>query len=142
MLLLHYTVDIRNASHINYGYLKEAQHWPCAGEFRNPSGFSCRISGGICSYVLVMVNTTTIRKLKQAARVILVGAPGVGKGTQSERLIKRYPQLSSIATGDLLRDNVKRQTPLGMLVTTDDFSFTDSLRLGSQEVYGRRRARA
>lgn len=53
------------------------------------------------------------RKLKRAARIILVGAPGVGKGTQSERLIKRFPQLCSIATGDLLRDNVKQKTTLG-----------------------------
>jgi adenylate kinase len=54
------------------------------------------------------------RKLRTAARVILVGAPGVGKGTQSERLIQRYPQLSSIATGDLLRYHVKNKTTLGM----------------------------
>ena len=53
------------------------------------------------------------RKLKRAARIILVGAPGVGKGTQSERLMNRFPQLCSIATGDLLRDNVKKQTALG-----------------------------
>jgi hypothetical protein len=55
------------------------------------------------------------RKLREAARIILVGAPGVGKGTQSERLIQRYPQLSSIATGDLLRQHVKDNTELGML---------------------------
>lgn len=53
------------------------------------------------------------RKLKNAARIILVGAPGVGKGTQSERLMTRFPQLASIATGDLLRDHVKNQTNLG-----------------------------
>ncbi|ETI22698.1 hypothetical protein G647_06774 [Cladophialophora carrionii CBS 160.54] len=60
-----------------------------------------------------MTFSTATRKLKRAARIILVGAPGVGKGTQSERLMKRFPQLCSIATGDLLRDNVKRQTALG-----------------------------
>lgn len=54
-----------------------------------------------------------VRKLREAVRVILVGAPGVGKGTQSERLMRRYPQLASISTGDLLRDNVRDQTPLG-----------------------------
>ncbi|KAK4094322.1 hypothetical protein Purlil1_927 [Purpureocillium lilacinum] len=52
-------------------------------------------------------------QLRRAARVILVGAPGVGKGTQSERLLKRFPQLQSISTGDLLRHNVKTRTPLG-----------------------------
>ncbi|KAG5929103.1 hypothetical protein E4U42_007137 [Claviceps africana] len=53
-------------------------------------------------------------QLRRAARVILVGAPGVGKGTQSERLLKRFPQLASISTGDLLRSNVKNRTPLGI----------------------------
>ncbi|KAG8410599.1 Adenylate kinase 2 [Metarhizium acridum] len=53
-------------------------------------------------------------QLRRAARVILVGAPGVGKGTQSERLLGRFPQLASISTGDLLRSNVKNRTPLGI----------------------------
>lgn len=61
-----------------------------------------------------MVIPTGVKKLKQAARIILVGAPGVGKGTQSERLMRRYPQLGSISTGDLLRDNVRDKTALGM----------------------------
>jgi adenylate kinase len=52
-------------------------------------------------------------RLSKAARIILVGAPGVGKGTQAERLLQRFPQLSAISSGDLLRDNVKNQTPLG-----------------------------
>ena len=57
--------------------------------------------------------TMSITKLKQAARIILVGAPGVGKGTQAERLMARYPQLSTIASGDLLRTSVRNKTPLG-----------------------------
>src|SRR5262245_33091910 len=46
-------------------------------------------------------------------RIILIGAPGSGKGTQSQRLAKKYgvPQVSS---GDLLRDAVARGTPLGI----------------------------
>lgn len=55
-------------------------------------------------------------QLRKAARLILVGAPGVGKGTQTERLLKRYPQLSSISSGDLLRENVRQKTPLGKLL--------------------------
>ncbi|KAK5663691.1 hypothetical protein OQA88_4122 [Cercophora sp. LCS_1] len=55
-------------------------------------------------------------RLRKAARVILVGAPGVGKGTQSERLLQRFPQLSSLSSGDLLRHNVKQRTPLGIRV--------------------------
>ncbi|KAK2798070.1 hypothetical protein FQN50_008982 [Emmonsiellopsis sp. PD_5] len=58
--------------------------------------------------------TRTTRQLKKAARIILIGAPGVGKGTQTERLIQRYPQLASISSGDLLRENVRNKTPLGL----------------------------
>ncbi|KAK5135404.1 hypothetical protein LTR08_005346 [Meristemomyces frigidus] len=53
-------------------------------------------------------------QLRKAARIILVGAPGVGKGTQTERMLQRFPQLSSISSGDLLRDNVRNRTPLGI----------------------------
>ena len=52
-------------------------------------------------------------QLRRAARIILVGAPGVGKGTQTERMLQRFPQLSSISSGDLLRENVRNRTPLG-----------------------------
>lgn len=57
--------------------------------------------------------TMTTYGLRKAARIILIGAPGVGKGTQTERLLKRFPQLSAISSGDLLRDNVRNRTPLG-----------------------------
>ncbi|KAF2763661.1 P-loop containing nucleoside triphosphate hydrolase protein [Teratosphaeria nubilosa] len=53
-------------------------------------------------------------RLRKAARIILVGAPGVGKGTQTERMLKKYPQLSAISSGDLLRENVRQRTPLGI----------------------------
>ncbi|THY36501.1 adenylate kinase [Aureobasidium pullulans] len=53
-------------------------------------------------------------QLRKAARIILVGAPGVGKGTQSERMLKRFPQLASISSGDLLRDNVLTSASLGI----------------------------
>jgi adenylate kinase len=56
----------------------------------------------------------TVQKLSRAARIILVGAPGVGKGTQTERLMKKFPELSSISSGDLLRKNVRERTPLGI----------------------------
>ena len=44
--------------------------------------------------------------------LVLFGPPGSGKGTQSENIVKSY-QLQHISTGDLLRDEVTRQTPLG-----------------------------
>ena len=55
------------------------------------------------------------KEFKKAARIILVGAPGVGKGTQAERLIKRFPQLSAISSGDLLRESVRNRTPIGTI---------------------------
>ena len=42
----------------------------------------------------------------------MFGAPGSGKGTQSELLIKTY-RLFHISTGDVLRDHIKRGTELG-----------------------------
>jgi adenylate kinase len=46
-------------------------------------------------------------------RIVLLGAPGSGKGTQSQRLARKHgaPQISS---GDLLRDAVARRTALGL----------------------------
>jgi adenylate kinase len=45
-------------------------------------------------------------------RLILLGPPGAGKGTQAKSLSERL-KVSHISTGDLLRDNVKRDTGLG-----------------------------
>lgn len=45
--------------------------------------------------------------------LILFGPPGSGKGTQSEKLIAKYG-LKHLSTGDLLRSEIARQTPLGL----------------------------
>lgn len=45
--------------------------------------------------------------------VLLIGPPGSGKGTQGERLAARLG-LEHLAAGDLLREEVERQTPLGL----------------------------
>ena len=45
--------------------------------------------------------------------IILFGPPGSGKGTQSEKLINDY-QLVHLSTGNILRDEVSRQTDLGI----------------------------
>lgn len=45
-------------------------------------------------------------------RMILVGAPGSGKGTQSKRLLDAFGT-KQISTGDILRQAVKDETPLG-----------------------------
>lgn len=46
--------------------------------------------------------------------IVIFGAPGSGKGTQSENLIKKY-DLAHISTGDVLRAEMKNGTELGKL---------------------------
>ena len=46
--------------------------------------------------------------------VLLLGAPGVGKGTQAKNLMAEFG-IPQISTGDLLRQNRKDRTPLGMI---------------------------
>ena len=45
-------------------------------------------------------------------RVVFLGAPGVGKGTQADRIAAQF-KIAKISTGDLLREAVRNQTPLG-----------------------------
>jgi len=46
--------------------------------------------------------------------ILLLGAPGVGKGTQAKELVKIW-EIPQISTGDLLRANVAQGTKLGMV---------------------------
>ena len=46
-------------------------------------------------------------------RLIMLGAPGAGKGTQAKRIATRY-NIPHISTGDIFRDNIKHKTDLGM----------------------------
>ena len=48
-------------------------------------------------------------------RLLIVGPPGSGKGTQAARLSDAYG-IPAIATGDIFRHNIKTQTPLGIQV--------------------------
>ncbi len=45
--------------------------------------------------------------------IVLFGPPGAGKGTQSEKLIETY-KLIHLSTGDILRSEIAKKTPLGM----------------------------
>jgi adenylate kinase len=49
----------------------------------------------------------------RAHALIFLGAPGAGKGTQAREVAKHFG-IPQISTGDILRDAVKKQTPLGM----------------------------
>ena len=48
-------------------------------------------------------------------KLILLGAPGVGKGTQAQFITDTY-QIPQISTGNMLREAVKAETPLGLKV--------------------------
>lgn len=62
-------------------------------------------------------------------KIILLGAPGAGKGTQADILSKRY-EIPTISTGNILRAAVKAGTPLGLKVS----SFLDEGRLVPDEI--------
>ena len=49
--------------------------------------------------------------------VIIFGPPGAGKGTQSEFIVKKF-NLFKLSTGDLLREEIKKKTPLGLKITS------------------------
>lgn len=46
-------------------------------------------------------------------RLIMLGAPGAGKGTQAKRVAAKY-NIPHISTGDIFRDNIKNKTDLGI----------------------------
>lgn len=46
-------------------------------------------------------------------KIVILGAPGAGKGTQAKRIAEKYA-VAHISTGDILRENIKAQTPLGI----------------------------
>ena len=61
--------------------------------------------------------------------IVLLGAPGAGKGTQATRISDKFG-LPHISTGDIFRDNIKRGTEIGLLAK----SYTDKGQLVPDEV--------
>ena len=61
--------------------------------------------------------------------IILLGAPGAGKGTQATRISDGY-KLPHISTGDIFRENIKNQTEIGLLAK----SYIDKGQLVPDEV--------
>ena len=54
----------------------------------------------------------TINTYQDMLNIVIFGAPGSGKGTQSERVVEKYG-VNHISTGDVLRAEIKNGTPLG-----------------------------
>jgi adenylate kinase len=48
-------------------------------------------------------------------RLIILGPPGAGKGTQASRIAEKFG-IPAISTGDIFRANIKNETPLGLQV--------------------------
>ena len=61
--------------------------------------------------------------------IILLGAPGAGKGTQASKISDKYA-LPHISTGDIFRENIKNQTEIGLLAK----SYIDKGQLVPDEV--------
>ena len=49
-------------------------------------------------------------------RMLLLGCPGAGKGTQTTRILAKYPKLKQLASGDLLRQEILQTTEIGLKV--------------------------
>lgn len=62
-------------------------------------------------------------------KMILLGAPGAGKGTQASGICQRY-NIPHISTGDMFRENIGKKTELGILAKT----FIDDGKLVPDEI--------
>ncbi len=54
-----------------------------------------------------------LRKGTTSMKIIMLGAPGAGKGTQAKKIAAKY-QIPHVSTGDIFRANIKNGTELGM----------------------------
>ena len=61
--------------------------------------------------------------------IVLLGAPGAGKGTQAVRLAEKY-KVPHISTGDIFRSNIREKTPIGVVAK----SYIDKGQLVPDEV--------
>ena len=62
-------------------------------------------------------------------KVVFLGAPGAGKGTQAALVSKRY-NIPHISTGDIFRQNINNKTPIGIVAK----SYIDKGQLVPDEV--------
>lgn len=63
------------------------------------------------SILLILLSTTHL--WAEPVRLVMVGPPGAGKGTQAKQLVEHF-QIPHISTGAMLRDHISRSTELGL----------------------------
>ena len=56
--------------------------------------------------------------------IIICGAPGCGKGTQSEMIAEKY-ELKHLSTGELLRKEITEKTSLGLVIEAVSYTHLD-----------------
>ncbi len=61
------------------------------------------------------MTSATERNRARGARLLIVGPPGAGKGTQAKRIGDSF-NIPDVSTGDIFRFNIKNETPLGVQV--------------------------
>jgi len=61
---------------------------------------------------MIWKNKDILRMEKVFMKIIMLGAPGAGKGTQAKKIAEKY-QIPHISTGDIFRANIKNGTELG-----------------------------
>ena len=57
---------------------------------------------------------TPTPEIGEKMKIVLLGAPGAGKGTQAVKIAEKY-NIPHISTGDIFRKNIKEQTPIGVI---------------------------
>ena len=63
-------------------------------------------------YNTIKKRRPSIKKRGNRTKLVLIGAPAAGKGTQAARLVEHYG-IAHISTGDMLREEVAKGTELG-----------------------------
>lgn len=60
------------------------------------------------------ITATTEAAAQESKFVLILGKPGGGKGTISNKILKDFPAFKHLSTGDLLRQHVRNKTPIGL----------------------------
>lgn len=86
-----------------------------AGVSTRETSMSC---SGLASRLLATAAspsaTTAVPRPTEQLRAVIVGAPGSGKGTHSTAIVRLWPTVQNIVSGNLLRGEMEAQTPLGL----------------------------